>query len=862
MNTEQAATNTPLTRFRRVPATALLNAWSPQVFWVTVLTLLLIFGHLLPAAKFFATPANYLPLHTLLEFISMAVSAMVFALAWNLRRQSGNSHRMILGAGFLAVSMIDFAHTLSFAGMPDLITPSDPEKAINFWLAGRYTAAAVLLGVAIFPLKQWSIRRCKAAILIAFVFVGIVWWMGLNSVGWLPRTFIHGQGLTAIKIGAEYLLALLYGVAAILLYRQSRRIDNEDLRWLAAASWVLGLAEMFFTLYQDVTDTFNLLGHLYKVIAYIMVYLALFAAGVLAPYRELDLEHARLQTLLATIPDLIWLKNEQGIYISCNKAFERFFGARECEVIGKTDYDFVSHELADSFRKNDKAAMAANRPSVNEEWLSFAADNYRGLFETTKSAMYTPDGKLIGVLGIAHDVTARKNAEDEIRNLAFFDPLTHLPNRRLLLDRLQHALTASLRSENNGALLYIDMDNFKPLNDTLGHDVGDLLLQTVAERLTSCVRDVDTVARLGGDEFLIMLDNLNSKIDDAAKQSELIAEKVLLLLSQTYHLDGHEHHSTASIGIALFTDYQGQSGIEELLKRADLAMYQAKAAGRNTLRFYNPEMQAAVTARAALETDLHEAIRSHQFVLHYQPQMDSLGAVTGCEALLRWQHPQRGLVPPLAFIPLAEESGMIVPIGRWVLETACQQLVTWATRPETSHLSISINVSAHQFRQVHFVDEVLATLQRSGADPHRLKLELTESLLLTDVEDVIAKMNQLKKHQLGFSLDDFGTGYSSLSYVKRLPLDELKIDKSFVNDVLNNPSDAAIIRIIIAFAQSLGLDVIAEGVETQAQRDFLEQTGCHHYQGYFFSRALSSQDFDKFIEHTLKVYKENQSVTN
>jgi diguanylate cyclase (GGDEF)-like protein/PAS domain S-box-containing protein len=853
MNTGQTRINAPLAESWLARLTSTLSFCSAQVFWVSILTLLLIFGHFLPAAKFFATPANYLPLHSLLEFISMAVSAMVFALAWNLRWQAANSHKIILGAGFLAVALIDFAHTLSFAGMPALITPSGPEKAINFWLAARFMAAMVLLAVAVLKLRNWSTTVCTSAVIGALGVAGGIWWVGLSMAEWLPRTFIPGQGLTPFKIGTEYLLTLMYGCAAVLLYLQAKRQYSEDLRWLAAAAWVLGLAELFFTLYQDVTDTFNLLGHLYKVIAYIMVYRALFASGVRAPYHELDIEHARLQSLLAAIPDLIWLKDEQGIYISCNKAFERLYDVTETQITGKTDYDFADRTSADFFRNNDQAAMLGHTTSVYEEWLNFAADGYRGLFEITKTPMYGTEGQLIGVLGIAHDITSRKRAEDEIRNLAFFDPLTQLPNRRLMLDRLRQALALSNRSDKNGALLYIDIDNFKTVNDTLGHNAGDLLLQTVAQRLIASVREVDTVARLGGDEFLVMLDNLNGKLADAAKQAEMVAEKIISSLNQVYQLGTNEHHSSASIGIALFTDHQGQSDIEELLKRADLAMYQAKAAGRNTLRFFDPEMQANITARLQFETDLQDALLQHQFSLHYQPQINCMSQVTGAEALIRWQHPVRGQVSPLSFIPIAEESGMIVPIGLWVLETACRQLAIWASQPEMAHLTIAVNVSAYQFRQDDFVDQVISAVQQSGANPQRLKLELTESLLLEDVEDVIAKMVTLKNMQLGLSLDDFGTGYSSLSYIKRLPLDQIKIDKSFVADVQTNSSDAAIARIIIAFAQSLNLNVIAEGVETQEQRVFLSQAGCHVYQGYFFSRPLPIKEFEEFMYRNMPI---------
>jgi diguanylate cyclase (GGDEF)-like protein/PAS domain S-box-containing protein len=443
------------------------------------------------------------------------------------------------------------------------------------------------------------------------------------------------------------------------------------------------------------------------------------------------------------------------------------------------------------------------------------------------------------------DITQRKAAEDQIRQLAFFDPLTDLPNRRLLMDRLQRALAVSERKGRSGAVLFIDLDHFKTLNDTLGHFKGDLLLQQAARRLAGCVREGDTVARLGGDEFVVMLEDLDGVREIAADEARTVGDKIVAHLNQPYRLGDIDFHSTPSIGVAL---YSGQQvSIEELLRQADLAMYQAKSAGRNCMRFFDLAMQAVVNARAALETDLHQGILRGQFMLHYQPQVDALGHVTGAEALLRWRHPVRGMVSPAEFIPLAEETGQVLALGHWVLESACAQLVAWAAHPGYAHLTLAVNVSARQFCEPDFADRVLGLLQLSGANPKRLKLELTESMLVENLEDIIAKMTALRERGISFALDDFGTGYSSLSYLKRLPLDQLKIDQSFVRDVLTDPNDAAIARTIVALAQSLGLAVIAEGVETEAQREFLACHGCHAYQGYLFSRALPKLEFDQLL---------------
>ncbi len=447
------------------------------------------------------------------------------------------------------------------------------------------------------------------------------------------------------------------------------------------------------------------------------------------------------------------------------------------------------------------------------------------------------------------DITQRKAAEDQIRNLAFYDPLTQLPNRRLLMDRLEKALATGTRHQRKGALLFIDLDNFKTLNDTLGHDKGDLLLQQVARRLSTCVREYDTVARLGGDEFVVMLEDLSENVLEAATQAETVGDKILITLNQPYHLANHEHHSTPSIGVTLFGEQH--EGIDEPLKRADLAMYQAKGAGRNTLRFFDPQMQAVVAARVALEAGLRTALAQGQFLLHYQVQVTDAGPVpghiTGAEVLVRWLHPERGMVSPAEFIPLAEETGLILPLGQWVLETACAQLALWAPRPAMEHLTIAVNVSARQFHQFDFVQQVRSVLQATGANPKRLKVELTEGLLVSNIADVIAKMAALKALGVGFSLDDFGTGYSSLSYLKRLPLDQLKIDQSFVRDILVDPNDAAIAQMVVVLANSLGLSVIAEGVETEAQKTFLASQGCLAYQGYLFGRPLPVAEFEALV---------------
>ncbi|MGB6241917.1 MAG: EAL domain-containing protein [Castellaniella sp.] len=442
------------------------------------------------------------------------------------------------------------------------------------------------------------------------------------------------------------------------------------------------------------------------------------------------------------------------------------------------------------------------------------------------------------------DLTGRKAAEDEIRYLAYNDPLTGLPNRRLLLDRLQQVLAASARRQRYGALLMLDLDHFKTINETRGHEAGDELLQQVAERLRSHLQDSHTIARHGDDEFVIVLEDLSAQSEEAAAQVEDIGRQILQVLRASYLLGNEFYHSSVSMGVSLFLGQE--TAADEQLRRADLAMYQAKAAGRDTLQFYDPHMQAVIHARVALEQDMRVGLDHDQFELFYQPQV-SRGGIIGCEALLRWKHPRDGYISPASFIPLAEDSGLILPLGDWVLRTACRQLAAWTAHPTLSSLRVAVNVSPRQFRQPDFVDQVLAALASAGAHAHLLELELTEGLLLQNIEDTIQKMRRLKEQGVGFSLDDFGTGYSSLAYLKRLPLDQLKIDQSFVRDVLTDPNDAAIARTIVALGLSLGLQVIAEGVETESQRLFLQQHGCHAWQGYLFGRPVPVAEFEAVV---------------
>jgi diguanylate cyclase (GGDEF)-like protein/PAS domain S-box-containing protein len=545
---------------------------------------------------------------------------------------------------------------------------------------------------------------------------------------------------------------------------------------------------------------------------------------------------ARFRALTELSSDWYWEQDDQFRFVRVDGNLENIHALPAPAYLGKTRWDSGAQGVSPERWEAHRQALRNHEVFYDFEMQRERPDGTLMWVTINGAPVFDKNGIFTGYRGTGRDISERKRAEADISRLAFYDALTSLPNRRLLMDRLTQALDFSARNVSHGALLFIDLDNFKVLNDTLGHHMGDELLKQVAQRLTQCVRATDTVARLGGDEFVIMLEGIGESPVDAAAQAEMLGKKVLSALNQDFTVGGHRHHSSPSIGITLF--YQHMHTLDELLKRADLAMYQAKNAGRNTMRFYDPDMQAAASARAVLEADMRLGLQRGEFSLHYQPVVDQHATMTGVEALLRWKHPKRGMVPPNEFIPVAEQTGLILQLGEWVLQVACEQLVRWGEDVATRNLSMAVNVSARQFRHTDFATQVLALLLKSGANPYRLKLELTESLLLSDVNDAIEKMSELRSMGVSFSLDDFGTGYSSLSYLKRLPLDQLKIDQSFVRDVLTDPNDAAIARTILSLALSLDLGVVAEGVETTGQRDFLLANGCTQFQGYLFGRPV------------------------
>lgn len=558
-----------------------------------------------------------------------------------------------------------------------------------------------------------------------------------------------------------------------------------------------------------------------------------------AAQQSMQVSHERFRIVSKATSDVVWDWDLQNDLLSWNENMESTFGhlPEELEPGGAS----WANRIHPDDRQRVLDGIHAVIDGTTERW----SDEYRFLCRDERVAtvfdrgfvIRDSAGKAIRMVGSISDISHRKESEQAIHRLAFYDSLTGLPNRSHLLDRLHDVLAANARAGLVGAVLFIDLDNFKALNDTLGHHKGDLMLSQVAARLSGCVRDSDTLGRLGGDEFVIMLDRLSASPEEAAARAKIVAQKVLDAFVPPFNLEGVHWHASPSIGISLLDSSAGRP--DDILRQADLAMYAAKAGGRNTLRFFAPQMEALAHARSGMESALRRAIAENEFMLYFQPQCDRTGRIHGAEALLRWRTPDKGFVPPPEFIPLAEQTGLIVPIGNWVLRQACHTLVDWARSPATADWTVAVNVSAVQFYRSDFVAQVRAIIDETGVNARLLKLEVTESALITDIEEAIVKMQQIQALGVEFSLDDFGTGYSSLAYLNRLPISQLKIDRSFVAQVPGDAAGAAIVATIIALGRTLGLSVIAEGVETEAQLAYLAERACDSYQGYLFGRPMT-----------------------
>ncbi len=930
----------------------------PAAWTLALLGILLFLVWVMPVPADLKGIAQYLPLHTALETLAIVVGGLIFAIGWNTPRAESSRNILLLACTFLGVALLDLAHALSYSGMPDFVTPSGVEKAINFWLAARALAALALLAVAILPwgqpINQLQAMGLLGAVLILVLAISLLF---LYHQDWLPRTFAPGEGLTPFKIATEYLLVAVSLLAAVLFWRHLQRPRTFAASDLLAAAAIMAMSEFCFTLYASVTDIYNLTGHLYKVIAYLFLYRALFVDTVLQPYARLYATRNQLEVTLQALPDLLFEMSRDGRYLAVHASqcgnlllapgdligktlaevmpaaaaqtclaaieeadrtgfsqgqvielpmadgphwFERSV-ARKPQTWGEEDRflvisrDITARQRAEAvlrdseerfrtlFEESRQATLlvedgrftAANRAALAMLGIE-RVERFLGLTPADISPPLQPDGRgsaekaeeLIrlafaqranefewehrrangepfiaritltvirpGDKGLLHavlnDITEQKRARERIEFLAYKDPLTGLPNRLLCQDRLRQALASAQRRQTCLAVLYLDLDKFKYINDTFGHATGDRLLQSVAQRLSQDLRAEDTLCRLSADEFMLILQGL--PVDNFSMHLAEICERILASIAEPHEVNGLRLFAALSIGIALFP--QDGDDPESLMLNAHMALIEAKKSGQNSYRFFEPSMNAAITRFVLTRDALRLALVNQEFELHYQPQVNlHSGRVVGVEALIRWRQPDKGLRPPTEFIPEAEESGLIVPIGRWVLHEACRQVAAWqaAGWPD---LMVGVNLSAVQFRQGQVVADVQAALADSGLDPACLDLELTESLLLHHEASILAIVADWKAQGIRLSIDDFGTGYSSLAYLKRFRVDKLKIDRSFVSNILRDAEDGAIVKGMIEIARGLNLKTIAEGVEDAALAEHLRLMGCDEVQGYLY----------------------------
>lgn len=789
--------------------------------------------------------ATYLPLHTALEFSAIAIAVIIFTVGWAQTRIAPTLRLVVVATAFFAVALLDFSHTLSYAGMPDYFTPNSVEKAINFWLAARVVLAVALI-LIVLPVSERTVQSSTfyAALGLSLLYiVGMhIWFLSFPET--VPRTFIPEQGLTAFKIYVEYIVIALHLLAAILVMVRYSSLSGFQPAFLLGALVQLAYSEIFFTLYSNPYDVYNLMGHMLKISGYAFMFRSFFYEAVTEPYKRLMQSQRQLMDTLADqhlsaiafhTREAIMITDDQHRIVRVNTAFTDITGYTEKDVLGKNPKILSSGRHDDAFYRELWRCIQTYGTWSGEIWNKRKSGEIFAEHAVI-NAVYDPVGKITHYIASFSDITERVRAQEQVHRLAFFDSLTGLANRRLMIEHISLAQAEAERSGNYSALLFMDLDFFKKLNDTLGHSKGDLLLQQFAARLKSHLRAVDTLARPGGDEFILLVRQLGLDKEQAAIQVEHLGEKILDAVRQPFLLGDQTYSITVSVGVMLFG--KEHHTVDDLLSSADLAMYQSKEQGRNRLYFFEPEMQAHLSERTALEHALAFALEQDSGLeVYYQAKVDPRGEVQGYEALLRWHHPVHGFMQPNDFIGLAETTGQIVAIGRWVVRQviALQQQNLAVKRPM---VPIAINVSPREFLEDDYADWLMAQLVSAGVAPQWIELEITESALQGNLAVVQERLETLHRFGLSIAMDDFGTGYSSLSYLQQLPLSVLKIDQSFVAHVVDRASDRAIVKAIIALAKALGMQVVAEGVENPEQSEELVLQGCDLFQGYFWSKPL------------------------
>lgn len=792
---------------------------------------------------------DFLLLHNVMEIFAVVVAGVAFITGWHLHDHQRSMPSLVLACSLLSVALLDTMHLLSYQGMPDFISENSGHKAIIFWLGARLAAALGILAYVMLPRQAEASPRMRGQLLGAnLAYVALVAWIGLMHPDWVPPTILPGVGLTSLKIGTEALIILLHLFTLALLFRSRANIRQEPgLVHLGFTLMLSILGELFFSVYVNVTDVANGIGHVYKVLAYLFLYQAIFLESVREPFRRLNeaqrqLEESagRYRELLETAPDAILVMDGSSRIRMVNGRMEELFGYQREELLGLSASMLVPENLREVYRRQWQSCLRSTRQVQRYEFLGQRKDGQAMPIEI--SLCVSPSGKGREVVAFVRDLSAWRAMENELRHLATHDPLTGLPNRTLFRDRLEQELDLATRQRSGLAVVLLDLDHFKTINDFSGHDLGDQLLVQVARRLAARLRPGDTLARLGGDEFALMLPN-----PPRPEELGVVASQLLEAMRTPFELEGRQLTIGASVGISLFPD-DGRDA-EELLARADAAMYQAKSDGRNGYRFYTAELNRRNQESLLLQERLRQALQDGLLELYYQPQVDTrTGQVCGMEALLRWHDPVLGWVSPMHFIPVAESCGLILPLGDWVLVTALRQIRAWMDAG--TPIRVAVNLSARQFQQRDLVERVWTLLAETGVPPQLLELEVTESVLMEDTDQATYVLGELSKLGVRLAVDDFGTGYSSLNYLKLFSLDVLKIDRTFIQDLHVDPSDAVIVKAIISLAHSLGLELVAEGVETQEQLEYLREQGCESYQGYYFSKPVPASQCEVFLSRT------------
>ena len=792
-----------------------------------------------PFSMFSDRDAAMLELHLLLELFAVIVAILIAVVSWHDLKHSRTPESGILLAGFTVVALLDLVHALTYDGMPRLVVDSSTPRAIFFWLCGRTVVLLTLLLVAVRVRVALSRHAWMA---IAALLGAALFWLGTWGLDRVPATFVPGSGVTAFKRNYEYGLCLGYvALAGLFVWRATPESQRRHFAF-ASSCLAMALGEIVFSNYKAPSDFLNIFGHAFKILSYAILYENVFVAAIRLPYEQLQESEARFRALTALSADWYW---EQDRHFRFTQFSEGMTAPRLKDMLGRPLWDGIPVlGVSEAQWQAHRTVLQRHEPFRDFIYQIEVAPGQVRVHSASGSPVFDEQGEFTGYRGVGSDITARVTAERQIEFLSYHDPLTGLPNHLLLQDRFAQIRDYATHSHTKVALLYLDLDKFKSINDSLGHEAGDTLLRQAAQRLTACVNDGATVSRQGGDEFSILVPELLHADDISA-----LATRIMERLQQPFVLRGQEISTSASMGVAIFPDDGGE--LETLRKKADVAMYQAKEVGRNTFRFFDATMNVEAAEHLRLRNGLRQALEGNQFELHYQPQIDlRSGAVTGVEALLRWRHPELGPVSPARFIPVAEDSGLIVPIGAWVLSQACRQAQAWQ-RAGLPALTMAVNLSAVQFKRGDVEQSVLRALEDSGLSPTRLELELTESILIQNAEAVLASVKRLKQQGVTLSIDDFGTGYSSLSYLKRFDVDKLKIDQSFVRELCGNADDAAIVRAVIQMARSLNLTTIAEGVETRETAERLREFGCDEAQGYHFARPMPAAELEAYLRQTL-----------